>query len=134
MPFELPLEEPFDDPLELELELPGRRGAVNALPQRHEGNPEGVQVFDQDNEVPEIPAKAIQSPTDHDVKPSPSSIGHELIEGVASILRSAHTAIYVLNPGPSSSLDVPAEFIKLVLWLLIDRRDSGIDRRSHTAV
>jgi hypothetical protein len=117
----------------VELELPGWRRAVDAFPEADEGNPKGIQIFDQDNEVPEIPAKAIQSPADHHVKPSTPRIGHELIEGGTSILRPAHPSIDVLDCGPGPSLDVPPKFLQLVLGLLVERRDPGVDRRPHAA-
>jgi hypothetical protein len=132
-----PLSDPF--PLELgqgsqdmELELSRRRGAINPLPETDKLDSQRLKFLKQTNEVLEIATKAIQTPADQHVESSAFGICEELVEGRTSILRTAYSTVYIFPPfGPSPSLDITSEFLKLVLGLLVERRDSGIDGGPH---
>jgi hypothetical protein len=73
----------------------------------------------------QTPTEPIEAPAHDDIEPASPGIGQELIESGTSILRPAHPAIDVLGWDPASRLDVPPEFLQLVLRLLIERRDTG---------
>src|SRR5262249_52108912 len=54
-----------------------------------------------------------------------------LIERGTPILRAAHTTVHKLNRRPSPRFNVAAEFLELILWLLIEGGHAGVDRSSH---
>ncbi len=45
------------------------RGSVDPLGQRYEGYPEGLKLFQKQNEVPETPAKPVEAPAEQLVEP-----------------------------------------------------------------
>ena len=48
---------------DVELETLRRRGAIDALAQRHKGDPARLQVIEQRHQMPEVPAQPVESPS-----------------------------------------------------------------------
>src|SRR5205823_6288024 len=83
------------------------------------------------NQVLEVPSQSIQSPAHQYVEPPAFGVGEHLIERGASILRPAHSAIHVLHDRPAACPGISTQFGELVLRLLIECRDTGVDRGLH---
>jgi hypothetical protein len=109
----------------------GRARSVDALAQRHESDADGLQLIEQQDQVPQIAAQPIEPPAHQDVEPASFGIGDELIERGSSILCPAYTAVDVLDGGPAPRLDVASEFSKLILGILIGRTDASVNGTAH---
>ena len=93
----------------MELQLASRRGAVDPFTQRHERDPETLEIIEQRHEVSKIAPKTIQTPAHDDIYPSPLSILHQRIEGRATFHRAAHPFIDVFpHHRPSACFHVAA--------------------------
>ena len=80
----------------------------------------------------EIPPQAVEPPADQHVDPSPSGIADQAVEGGAAILGPRDAVVDVLDGRiPAPRPDVPAEFNELILGLLVERRDAGLQRGPH---
>jgi len=55
-----------DRPEDVHLQLAGGCRGVDALVERHERDAKGLQLFEQRDQVAEVPSQAIQSPDDED--------------------------------------------------------------------
>ena len=74
----------------------------------------------------EVPTEPIKPPAHQDVKASAAGVGQESIERGASVLRAAHPAVDVLGRLPCTGLHISAQFLELILWLLVvETRDAG---------
>ena len=72
----------------MQLEATGRGGRVDALTQRYERNPGGLQIFQQENQVPEVAPEPIQAPHTNHIEPPALRVPHHLIERRAALLGS----------------------------------------------
>jgi hypothetical protein len=113
------------------LQFSGRRRRVDALVQRHERNAECLEFLEQDDQVAEIAAQSIKSPHDNNIQPPPPCIGQQLVEGRSMVFRPADATVDVLHGCPTARGDVPTNLRELVLGLLIECADPGIDSGAH---
>jgi hypothetical protein len=116
---------------DVHLEFPGGRRGVDAFGQADERDPERLQVLQQCDQVLQVATEPIKSPAHDDIEPPPLGISNQRIESGAAILRSTHPTIDILDGRPASGRAEGARFRKLILWLLIDRRNAGVDRGPH---
>src|SRR5437016_206362 len=79
----------------------------------------------------EVPPEPIETPANEDIEPLAFGVSQQLIEGGTAILRPAHTLVGVLDSRPPSRPDVSPELQQLVLRLLINGRDTGVNGGPH---
>ena len=94
---------------------------VDALAERDEADTERVKLVEQQDQMTEVSTEAVKTPAHENVELTALRVGHEPVEGWTPVLRPAHPTIDILDGRPASGLAVAAQFLKLVLWLLIDR-------------
>ena len=71
---------------DMQLQPPSWRRAVDPLAERDERHAERVEVIEQGDQVPEVPAEPIQAPTHQDVEPSARGVSEEAVERWPPIL------------------------------------------------
>src|SRR5437773_2508795 len=81
--------------------------------------------------MPEVTSKTIEAPHNKHVEPPSSRVLQKRIQRRPSILRAADATINIVGGCPAACADVSAEFLKLVLRLLIERADAGVDGTTH---
>jgi hypothetical protein len=114
---------------DVHLEFSGGRRGVDAFSQADERDSERLQVLQQSDQVLQVATEPIESPAHDDIEFPPLRVSNQRVESGAAIFRTAHSTINVLDGRPATSRAEAMKFLKLVLWLLIDRRNAGIDRR-----
>jgi hypothetical protein len=127
----------LDDPAALELrdraedvhlELAGGRCGVDALAERDECDAERLQVLEQRDQVLQVAPKAIEPPAHQYVKLPAARVFDEAVEGRPGGLGPAHAVVDVLHGRvPATGGHVAAELGELVLGLLVERGDTGVD-------
>ena len=131
---------PLHDPLPLErrdgreqrqLQPPGRRARVDALPERREGDPERLEIIERHDQMAQVPPKPIQLPAHQHVELPAAGVDQELVERRPAFLRAADAVIDILHCGPASRGAVTAQLNQLVLGLLIERGNASVDGSSH---
>ena len=60
----------------MQLQPPGRRGAVDTLVERHEGYAQRVHLIEERDQVPQSPPEAVQPPTRDDIDTPVSSVNY----------------------------------------------------------
>ena len=93
---------------------------------------EGLQLVEQRDQVPEVPAEPIQPPADQHVEPTPLGIPDQLIQRRPPVLAPAHPFVDVLDRRPAPGSDVPPQLGELILGLLVEGRDH--ERRSRPLI
>jgi hypothetical protein len=79
------------------------------FPERHEADVEVLKFVEQHDEMPQIPAEAIEGGDGHEIEFTPSGIGHERIEAGAPFARAADGGVDVFaDDGPTGALGVVA--------------------------
>ena len=89
-------------------EAPGRRARIDPLAERDERHAARLPVVEQEHEVPQVAAEAIQSPTDDAIHSMAPHIGDELVERRPTVLRAGDAFVDVLDRRPAAGLDVSA--------------------------
>jgi hypothetical protein len=104
--------DPFADafPLELreggedvQLQLAGRRGGVDAFVQADERHADRAQFLEQDHEVAQVPPEAIEPPAEQDVELPAPCIGHELVESGPPVEPQMPRSVYSTKVQPRAS-------------------------------
>ena len=98
--------------------------SVDALRQRDEGHPQGVQLFEKQDQMPKVAPETVEPPADEDVEPPPLGVAQEPVERGPAVCRSAHTFIDILLSRPATDLDVLPKFSELILRCLVLRPSS----------
>src|SRR5205823_671707 len=99
---------------DVHLELPGRRGGVDALGEADECDAERLEILQQGDQVLQISPEPIEPPAHDHVELAPPGIAEEPVEAGATIFRPAHASVDVLHGRPAPSGDVAPDFRELV--------------------
>ena len=135
-----PSPHPLGDALPLELRQGGenmqlepsrRRLQVDAFPEGYKPYSEGLELVEQRDEVLEAAPQAVQAPHDDGIHRPALGVAQQAIKGGAAIRGPADAVVDVLDAGPASCLDEPPQLLQLVLRLLVERADPGVDRGPH---
>src|SRR5688572_27237485 len=81
--------------------------------------------------MPKIAPEPVQPPAHYDVEFPAFGIFEEGIEPRAPVLGAADAPVHELRPGPAPGLDVAPEFLELILRLLVEGADAGVDCGLH---
>ena len=113
----------------MHLELPSRRRGVDAFAQRDEREAERLQVLEQRDQVLQVASQPIELPRHQHVELAAPRVRHEPVERRPAVGRAAHAVIdgCLLAAGR----DVAAQLGELVLGLLVEIGDAGVDGSSH---
>ena len=80
----------------------------------------------------EVAPQAVEPPADQHVDPSPSGIADQAVKRRPTVFGPADSVVDVLHRRiPAPRPHVPPQLGELVLGLLVERRDAGVDRRPH---
>jgi hypothetical protein len=93
----------------VELELAGGRGAVDPFAQRHERDPEPLEIIEQRHEVAKIAPETVETPANDASNRRRLASFRSAIEGGTAFLRAAHPLINVFpRDCPSACVRVSA--------------------------
>jgi hypothetical protein len=86
----------------VELELPGRCRAIDALSKADERNADMLQVFEHGDKVPQVASEPVETPAHEHIETSPLGVPNQIIEGGAALLCAARPLIDIFpRNGPT---------------------------------
>ena len=118
-------------PNEPRLFIHGAAIACNRVSERHECDADALEFVEQQNEVSQVPAQAVEPPANEHIELPAFCCLEEFIERRTTLLRARDAAVYELRSVPASAFHVTAQLLELVLDVLLERRDASVDSRSH---
>jgi len=120
-------------PQQVQLQAPGWRGRVDPLIQRHETHPQRRQLVQDIEQVLQAAPEAVQTPADDDVELTPPGGLEQVVQGGAAILCAGAPAVDVLPAeGPAARLQVAAQLVNLVVHILVEGADPGVESGSQS--
>ena len=106
------------------LKLPGGRSRVDALSNETNETPKAWRSSSSPIKCVRFRPESIQAPAHDSVESSAFIIGQP-IECGASVL--APLTLRSTSSTPSPNPDVPLQFLRLIIWFLIERADTRVD-------
>ena len=109
-------------------------GVVQSMPSPSDTNatPDRVQLVEERHQVAQVAPEPVEAPADQDVDSAAPGIADQAVERRAPILRTGHPVVDVLDGGrPAPRVDVAPQLGQLVLGLLVEGRDAGVDGGTH---
>jgi hypothetical protein len=93
-----------------------------------------LQLVEHGDEVPEVAAQPVEAPANDHVNLAALGMGEQFVQGRSRVLRTRDSVVDVRDRCPAPTLDVPAEFLQLVLGMLLLGTDASIEGGTHTAI
>jgi hypothetical protein len=112
-------------PQDMQLEPPGRGCGVDAFSERNERHAERVNLVQHQNQVPQVPPEAVETPDDQDVELPSLRRREHLVQSGSAVLAPRHTPVNIFDSRPPSRLGIPAQLLELVFNVLVERRNPG---------